>query len=198
MIFKIDKLAGLSMRLLFLLAMANASFHLMPAMADDYYNDGSYQLLSDSQLDSLVAPVALYPDNLLIDIFQAATHPDQISEAVGWLRLNSDTSQIALQFWNPSVIAVAYYPSIINMLYQQTSWTSLLGQAYQNQKSDLLDSVQRKRSQAQNQGNLVSTSQQTVSTMGDAITIASVDPTVTYVPQYNPALVYNQTAPVAA
>jgi hypothetical protein len=161
-------------------------------LADDNNQFGSYQTLSDSQLDTLIAPIALYPDALLIQTLQAAQYPDQITSAATWLRMNSDMSQIQGQLWNPSVTAIAYYPNIINMLYQQGGWCAQLGQAYLNQSSDVLRAVQRLRLQAQSQGNLTNTPQQSIVAQGNSIQILPADPATLYVPQYDPTVVYSQ------
>lgn len=154
--------------------------------------------VSDDDLDTLLAPIALYPDTLLIQVLQAASYPDQISQAVAWLRINSDTSQLQMQMWDASVIAVAGYPAVINSLYQRSDWTSRLGSAFANQSADVLQSVQRLRAKAQGQGNLVTTPQQQVIVQGNSIQIVPVDSTVIYVPQYNPTVVYTQPAASAA
>jgi hypothetical protein len=163
-----------------------------PVVAQDF---GSYQMLTKSNLDRLAGPVALYPDALLIQVLQASTYPDQIGASAAWLRSNSDTSQLDLQPWDPSVVVVAHYPSVINMLYQQSDWSTQLGQTFINQRADLLTAVQRLRLQAKNQGNLMSTPQQTVVVQGDSIQIMPATTSVIYVPQYNPTIVYTQPAP---
>ena len=100
------------------------------------------------QLDSLVAPIALYPDALVAQVLAAATLPDQVAFAEDWLQQNSNLTGSALtqavnqQSWDPSVKALTQFPSVLNDLAKNLSWTSSLGQAYVNQQSDVMAAVQ--------------------------------------------------------
>jgi hypothetical protein len=158
-------------------------------------------LLTSDQLDSLVAPIALYPDALVAQVLAAATNPDQITYADDWLAQNRNLTGAALgqavneQSWDPSVKALTQFSSVLDNLAHNLSWTSSLGQAFANQQSDVMAAVQAMRAKAQAAGTLQSNSQITVTQPASTtIVIQPANPQVVYVPQYNPAVVYG--APV--
>ncbi len=157
--------------------------------------------LSADQLNSLVAPIALYPDALVAQVLAAAANPEQISYADDWLAQNRSLTGQALaqavdqQSWDPSVKALTQFPSVLDNLAHNLSWTSSLGQAFANQQSDVMAAVQVMRARAQAAGSLQSNSQITVTTpAANTIVIQPANPQVVYVPQYNPTVVYG--APV--
>ncbi len=151
----------------------------------------------EEELQSLVAPIALYPDALVAQILNAATFPDQIALAGYWLQQNANLSGPALaqaangQSWDPSVKALTQFPSVLSNMAQNLAWTSQLGEAYHNQEADVMTAIQAMRGKAQAAGNLKSTAQMTVVQQSpDIIVIQPASAQVVYVPQYNPALVY--------
>ena len=156
--------------------------------------------LSASQIDELVSPIALYPDALVAQILAASTYPDQVVTANSWLQANSKLNdaqrndQVNAQSWDPSVKALTQFPSVLDSMAKNLSWTSALGDAFYNQQADVMASVQRLRKQAKAAGNLKSTSQQTVKTETQegqqVIVIQPANPQVVYVPTYNPTVVY--------
>lgn len=157
--------------------------------------------LTADQLDSLVAPIALYPDALVAQVLAAATNPDQVAYADDWLSQNKNLTGQALaqavdqQSWDPSVKALTQFPSVLDNMAHNLSWTSSLGQAFANQQSDVMAAVQTMRARAQAAGTLQSNSQVTVTTpAANTIVIQPANPQVVYVPQYNPTVVYG--APV--
>ena len=157
--------------------------------------------LSADQLNSLVAPIALYPDALVAQVLAAAANPDQVAYADDWLAQNRNLTGQALaqavdqQSWDPSVKALTQFPSVLDNLAHNLSWTSSLGQAFANQQSDVMAAVQAMRAKAQAAGTLQSNSQITVTTPSPStIVIQPANPQVIYVPQYNPTVVYG--APV--
>jgi Protein of unknown function (DUF3300) len=157
--------------------------------------------LSSDQLDSLVAPIALYPDALVAQVLAAATNPEQLTYADDWLAQNRGLTGSSLsqavneQPWDPSVKALTQFPSVIDNLAHNLSWTSSLGQAFANQQADVMAAVQTMRARAQSAGTLQSNSQITVTTpAANTIVIQPANPQVVYVPQYNPTVVYG--APV--
>jgi hypothetical protein len=145
--------------------------------------------LTGAEIDSLVAPIALYPDPLLAQVLVAATFADQIEEAAAFVRANG-TDSVDAQGWDVSVRAVAHYPPILNRMAEQSDWTTALGQAYAVQSGDVMDAVQRLRALANAHGNLRSTPQQEVVVRGENIIIAPAEPEVVYVPTYDPWIVY--------
>jgi hypothetical protein len=157
--------------------------------------------LSADQLQQLTAPIALYPDSLVAQILGAATFPDQVAAASGWLKQNSKTSGTALmqavdaQPWDPSVKALTQFPSVLDNLAANLSWASALGEAYHTQPTDVMSAIQVLRAKAKAAGNLKSGSQITVVQQSpQTIVIQPTNPQVVYVPEYNPTVVYG--APV--
>ena len=150
-----------------------------------------------SQLQSLVAPIALYPDALVAQILTASTFPDQVAIANYWMQENKNLTGSALmqavdqQSWDPSVKALTEFPSVLDNLAKNLTWTSSLGEAYHNQQSEVMTAIQALRAQAKAAGNLKSSSQITVVQQSpQTIVIQPTNPQVVYVPEYNPAVVY--------
>jgi len=155
-----------------------------------------YAQQQPEQLRQLVAPIALYPDSLVAQILAASTFPEQIVEADRWVQSHPDLKDDALaqavdqQPWDPSVKALAAFPSVLGNMDKNLSWTSSLGDAYYNQQQDVMNAVQVMRQRAQQAGNLKTTPQQTVTDQGSTVTIAPANPDVVYVPAYDPWAVY--------
>jgi len=156
--------------------------------------------LTDQELDSLVAPIALYPDALVAQILSASTFPDQVAAAEYWMGQNKNLTGSALmqavnnQSWDASVKALTQFPDVLHNMAQNIAWTSQLGDAYHNQSQQVMAAIQALRKQAQTAGNLKSTPQQNVTTQSQGgtqvIVIQPSNPQVVYVPQYNPTVVY--------
>jgi len=158
---------------------------------------GQAAWLSSDDLQSLAAPIALYPDALVAQILGAATFPDQVAYADNWLHQNQNLKGQALmqaidaQSWDPSVKALTQFPSVLDDLAKNLNWTSALGEAYVNQAADVMSAVQVLRAKAQATGNLKSGSQITVVQQSpQVIVIQPANPQVVYVPAYNPTVVY--------
>ncbi len=150
------------------------------------------------QLDQLLAPIALYPDFLLAQILMASTYPLEVVDAARWVqdpnnaRLQGDPLDAALQpqTWDPSVKSLVPFPQVLQMMNSKLDWTQALGNAFLAQQADVMDSVQRLRSEARAAGTLQSTPQETVSTQGQVVAIAPANPQLVYVPYYDPTTVY--------
>jgi uncharacterized membrane protein YgcG len=148
------------------------------------------------QLLQLVAPIALYPDELVAQVLAASTYPAEIVEASSWVRANASLKGAQLaevvdaQPWDPSVKALTQFPSVLDNMERNLAWTSALGAAYTSQPSQVMDAVQVLRQRAQASGTLRNTPQQTVSNPAGTIVIEPTDPGVVYVPAYNPWLAY--------
>jgi len=150
------------------------------------------------EIDQLMAPIALYPDDLLVQILTAATYPLEIVMAARWVAdpknaaLKGDALEQALQAqsWDPSVKSLVPFPDVLKMMSDKLEWTQKLGDAFLAQQQDCFASIQRLRQRAQSAGKLTSTKQQTVSTQGPAIVIAPADQEVVYVPAYDPDVAY--------
>jgi Protein of unknown function (DUF3300) len=156
------------------------------------------------QLDSLVAPIALYPDALLSQTLVASTYPLEVVQLKQWLDQHKDLKGKALadaalkQDWDPSIQALAGLPDLVKQLADNIKWTTDLGNAFLAQQSDVMDAVQRMRKKAEDAGNLKSSEQQKVETKvvenKQVIIVQQASPEVVYVPSYNPTVVYG--APV--
>jgi hypothetical protein len=157
---------------------------------------------SPQELQQLVAPIALYPDALVAQILAASTYPTQIVEAERWMQRHSNfkgdelAKEVDKQDWDPSVKAMTQFPSVLENMDKNLSWTSSLGEAYVNQPQDVTDAVQTLRQEARQAGHLNSTEQEKVTTQGNTIIIEPANPEVVYVPAYDPWLVYG--APIIA
>jgi len=158
------------------------------------------ELLKPEQLEALVAPIALYPDELLANVLAASTYPLEVVQADRWLKehktLKGDALQkeVEKQSWDNSVKALASTADVISMMSDKVDWTKNLGDAVLAQQPDVMDAVQRLRSRAYDNKKLVTTKQQKVSVQTQenkqAIVIEQADPNTMYVPYYDPAAVY--------
>jgi hypothetical protein len=153
--------------------------------------------LTAEELQQLTGPIALYPDALVAQILGASTFPDQVANADSWLKQNTSLTGTNLmkavdaQTWDPSVKALTQFPSVLDNMTKNLSWTSALGEAYHTQAADVMSAIQFLRAKAQAAGNLKSGSQITVVQQSpQTIVIQSASPSVVYVPAYNPAVVY--------
>src|SRR5688572_4045288 len=156
--------------------------------------------IPNDQLDSLVAPVALYPDPLLAQILAASTYPLELMQLQQWLLRNPGLKDKALadavakQPWDPSIQAMAALPDVVKRLVDDIQWTTDLGNSFLAQQGDVMDAIQRMRAKAQEKGNLQSTAQQTVETQvvenERVIVIEQASPDVVYVPSYDPYAVW--------
>ncbi len=156
--------------------------------------------LPPDQLDSLVAPIALYPDPLLSQTLIASTYPLEVIQLQQWLAKHKDLKDKALvaavekEDWDPSIQGLAALPDVVKQLADNIKWTTDLGNAFLAQQSDVMDAVQRMRKKAQANGNLKSSEQQKVETKTvestQVIVIEQANPQVVYVPSYNPTVVY--------
>ena len=155
-----------------------------------------YLQQTPEKLQQLVAPIALYPDSLVAQILAASTFPEEVVEADRWVQSHPDLQGDALgqaadqQPWDPSVKALAAFPSVLGNMDKNLSWTSSLGDAYYNQEQDVMDAVQIMRQRAQQAGNLKTTEQQTVTTQASTIVIEPANPEIVYVPAYDPWVIY--------
>ena len=152
--------------------------------------------VSDQQLDSLTAPIALYPDPLLAQVLMATTFPQEVQAAAVWSKANAKMTgdeavkAVASEPWDPSVQSLVAFPQVLATMASKPDWVKQLGNAFLAQPNDVMDSVQRLRKQAHEAGNLKSGEQQKVMVAQNTIQIQPVNPQVVYVPTYNPAYVY--------
>jgi hypothetical protein len=157
--------------------------------------------VNPQQLQQLVAPIALYPDELVAEVLAASTYPTEVVQANRWLQQHSTlkdqqlATEVDKQPWDSSVKALTEFPSVLANMDKNLSWTSSLGDAYYNHPQEVMDAVQVMRKRAENAGTLKTTQQQTVTTQGNTIVIEPANPQVVYVPTYDPWVVYG--APLA-
>jgi len=173
----------------------------VPLAAQSYADPGYAQqqeILSPRELDSLLAPIALYPDQLLSQVLMAATYPHDVEAAADWASrptnasLRGDSLAFALDGWewDASVKTLAQFPDILLMLDEEYDWTVRVGNAFLLQERDVMDSIQRLRHQARAAGNLRSNQYQRVYFDGAAVVIDMIDPQTLYVPTYDPMRAY--------
>lgn len=156
--------------------------------------------LSQAELQSLVAPIALYPDDLLIQVLVASTYPLEVVMAARWVgqpghnELHGDPLLKALtgQDWDASVKSLAPFPMILTMMSDQLEWTQKLGEAFLAQQADVFTAVQALRARAQTAGTLKSTPQQKVVQEGSTLIIQPAQPDTVYVPAYNPSVAFGE------
>lgn len=157
-----------------------------------------YQSENPEQLQQLVAPIALYPDNLVASILAASSYPSQIAQANDFLasRQNFTQEQIASdadkESWAPAVKSLLAFPPVLKNLASNLSWTSELGDAYYNQPSDVMNAIQEMRREAKKHGTLKSNNQIKVTDKHGYISIDEKDSEsqTVYVPAYDPWLAY--------
>ncbi len=159
--------------------------------------------LTPPQLDQLVARIALYPDPLLAQILTASTYWSEIPEAAIWARqhsyLKGDALAAAIQVdhlqWDPSILALLPFPSVLDMMARDPAWTEQLGNAVLTQDADVMDAVQRMRQLAWSYGYLRPNAYINVLSSGGYIQILPVNPNLIYVPYYDPLVVFAPPPP---
>src|SRR5882762_889289 len=162
--------------------------------------------LASGELDSLVAPIALYPDPLLAQTLAASTYPLEVVQLQQWMNNNKNlqgkalADAVAKQPWDPSVQSLVEFPDVVQRMAGNIQWTTDFGNAFLAQQSDVMAAVQSMRAKAQGTGNLKTSAQsvvktETVSSGKQVIEIQQANPDVVYVPSYDPTVVYG-AAPV--
>ena len=174
------------------------------AEADDGGADAedTEPLYTDEELDDLVAPIALYPDALLTQVFVASTYPLDVIKADRWIEGNAELADDARaeaaqgEGWDPSVaVLAAGFPTVVDRMAENIDWTESLGDALLAQSDDVLEATQRMRARAAAAGNLESNEAQTVEVSDDEIAIEPATPDVVYVPTYDTQTVYTSAPP---
>jgi hypothetical protein len=154
--------------------------------------------IAPQQLDQLVQRIALYPDPLLAQVLSASTFWDQIPDAATWAQqhsgINGDALAEAIQAdnlpWDPSVLSLLPFPSVLDMMARDPQWTGTLGNAVLSQRPDVMDAVQRMRRSARNYGYLAPNSYDNVVDNGGYLEIQPINPALYYVPVYSPGVVF--------
>lgn len=147
------------------------------------------------ELDDLLGPIALYPDDLVALILPAATQPTDIVLAARFLDDNGAVDDIGEQPWDESVRALAHFPDVIAWMNKNLAWTKQIGDAFSAQPADVMKSIQRLRARAFAAGTLKDTPQQRILAESDVIRIVSAEEEVIYVPTYDPEVVFVDAGP---
>jgi hypothetical protein len=146
--------------------------------------------LSPEELQQLVAPIALYPDDLVAIILPSATNPLQLVQAERFLEKRKTDPKVPVdESWDDAVKALLNYPEVVKKMSDDLDWTVALGEAVVADQGQVLEAVQVFRRQVQSAGNLKSDGKQVVVVEKEVIKIVPADPQVIYVPQYNPTTV---------
>jgi len=156
------------------------------------------QPLTRSQLQDLIGPIALYPDDLIAVILPASTNPLQIVQARRYLdQHDKDPALKPDDKWDDSIVAILNYPEVLQLMDENLDWTVKLGESFIVQEADVMDAIQLFRKRANSAGNLKSDDKQIVLKEGNTIQIQPADPQVVYVPYYEPErVVVHQYVPV--
>ncbi len=172
---------------------------LSPPLAAQSYSTAQNSHYSDSELaelDSLLAPVALYPDTVLTHVLIAATAPLDVVAADRWQQQNSQLSPTAIEAevaqydWDPSVKALLLFSDVLHTMASDLRWLDNLGQHVTASQSQVLARVQVLRDQAMNAGNLRSNSYQQVSRSDSTVIILPVSAHTVHLPYYDTRVVY--------
>ncbi|MBL8885413.1 MAG: DUF3300 domain-containing protein [Phycisphaerales bacterium] len=170
----------------------DAAFGLAMSLDEPKPTVPDNDFFSDGELEDLLGPIALYPDVLLSAVLGASVFPEQVNAAAAFVASGATREQIEAQDWEDPVKSVAQVPEVIAMMGQYPDWTRAIGSAFLMQARDVMDSIQRLRSIAFDNGVLETSPQQVVTVQQETqkIVIMPANPTVIYVPQYNPSVVF--------
>ena len=142
-------------------------------------------LLLPEELRPLVAPIALYPDDLLAIVLPASTNPVQIVESARFLeKQRTDKTLKPNPNWDPSILALINYPQVIAKMDADLSWTTALGNAVIDQLQDVMAMIQQLRAEASASGYLQTNAFWVVVWEDDYWHIDYSDPDWIYVPDY--------------
>lgn len=160
------------------------------AQAEENYS------FSQERLDKLLAPIALYPDVLLSQILMASTYPLEVVEADRWLKQNPGLAGDKLdevlkeKSWDLSVKSLCHFPKVLDMMSMKLEFTTDLGNAYLNQETQVMDTIQKLRDKARSAGSLGYMDKEKIVLDDQYISIEPVEPEIVYLPVYDPCRVY--------
>ena len=176
--------------------LATTSSAVAMPMYEPPYQESDQAPLTATDIENIVSPIALYPDQLIAQILGAATYPDQVTAASNYVnntKLKDEALMKAVdgQPWDPSVKALTQFPTVLDQMAKNLAWTSALGDAAFNQQKDVMAAIQKLRKQAKDAGNLKTSPEiKVVQESPQTIVIQQANPQVVYVPTYNPTVVY--------
>jgi hypothetical protein len=159
-------------------------------------NAQAQRIFNQAELDTLLAPIALYPDPLLTHVLNASVYPDDVAAAAAWSRANPQLqgdaalATVESTSWHPSVKALVAYPDVLSRMAESPQWLADLGEAYSGSSAYVNATIQQLRARAQASGYLRSNEQQYVYQQAQTIVVQPVYPNVVYAPYYNPYVVY--------
>jgi hypothetical protein len=165
-----------------------------------YQDRGTASNIPQQELDAILAPIALYPDELLSQLLMAATFPQDVAQAAQWSRANpgmkGDEAVRAVdnQPWAPAVKSMVAFPDVLKAMGEQPEWTRKLGEAFLASEGNVLQTVQGLRQRADKAGNLRTSEQLAVNHEGENYALSSPSPETTYVPYYDPRTAYGDWA----
>ena len=168
----------------------------IPPLPQQQVPKQSRPAFTQQELDQMLAPIALYPDSLLSQIFMASTYPLEVIEAARWSKANPNlkgeqaVQAVAENTWDPSVKSLVAFPQILKMMDEKLNWMERLGDAFLAQQQEVMDTVQSLRQKASDAGNLKSNDQIRVEQQGQSIVVEPANPQVVYVPYYDPLVMY--------
>ncbi|MDJ0521593.1 MAG: DUF3300 domain-containing protein [Planctomycetota bacterium] len=172
-----------------LIAFALFALVALPAVADE----AQPKKYTAKELEEIVGPVALYPDQVLSSVLPATTAPLDVLKAARWLAAQKGEVKGAPENsdWDPSVQALVQFPDVLQWMSENLDWMEQMGYAVAHQESDVLGAVQAFRKKAKDTGNLESNDKQkiVVEKETQVIYVQPAKPEVIYVPQYNPVYV---------
>jgi len=174
-----------------------AALLVLPFMAMAQEEGGAAQKkLSKEELAQLLAPIALYPDELVSQILMASTYPLEVVQADRWAKSHKQSAgdvlakQLEKENWDPSVKSLVNFPEVLAKMSEKIDLTTKIGDAFLSQQKDVMDTIQELRKKARDAGNLKTTKEQKVVVEKETIIIQPADPQVIYVPTYSPTVVY--------
>jgi len=159
-------------------------------------SDASQKKLSKEELAQLLAPIALYPDDLVSQILMASTYPLEIVQADRWVKSHKQSAgdvlakQLEKEPWDPSVKSLVSFPKVLATMSEKLDLTTKIGDAFLSQQKDVMETIQVLRKKAYEAGNLKTTKEQKVVVEKEIIIIQPANPQVVYVPSYSPTVVY--------
>jgi len=169
---------------------------LLVSAEHEYEDQQEGPAFSQAELDQMLAPIALYPDSLLLQILMASTYPLEVVEAARWSRAHHQPEGdravrgVESKRWDPSVKSLVAVPRVLLMMDDKLIWTEQLGEAFLAQKEDVMGTVQDLRRRALRENHFSSSEHVRVVDQGGYIIIEPVNPQVIYVPYYSPLVVY--------
>ncbi len=179
-----------------LVLLATTSNVVAMPMYEPPFQEADQAPLTSADIEAIVSPIALYPDQLIAQILGAATYPDQVTAASNFVNSSGLKDQALMtavdkQPWDPSVKALTQFPTVLDQMAKNLAWTSALGDAAFNQQKDVMAAIQKLRKEAKDAGNLKTTKEiKVVQESPQTIVIQPANPQVVYVPTYNPTVVY--------